>query len=388
VRYPVLWERTAPDGVCDFTWPDARMARLRELGVPAIVGLMHHGSGPRSTSLLDPLLPEKLADYAGRVAERYPWVDAWTPINEPLTTARFSALYGYWYPHAADSHSFALALVHQCQAIASAMRAIRKVNPRARLVQTEDLAFVRATPRLQYQADFENHRRWLTFDLLYGLVDHHHPMYRYLAGQGDDVRRVLDGLCEAPCPPALLGLNYYATSERFLDDRIDHYPPSAIGGNGRDLYADVEAVRVCPDGLLGLRALLGQAWARYHQPMAVTEAHLGCHVDDQCRWLVSVWGDACAARHDGADVRAVTAWAAFGSYDWHNLVTREDGRYEPGLFDVRGGTPRPTLLAEVARALARGARPGHLGIQGQGWWESDQRLVYRPEARPMDGRAA
>ena len=32
------------------------------------------------------------------VAERDPWVEGWTPINEPLTAARFSALYGLWYP--------------------------------------------------------------------------------------------------------------------------------------------------------------------------------------------------------------------------------------------------------------------------------------------------
>ena len=25
---------------------------------------------------------------------RYPWIDAYTPVNEPLTTARFSGLYG------------------------------------------------------------------------------------------------------------------------------------------------------------------------------------------------------------------------------------------------------------------------------------------------------
>ena len=33
LRYPVLWERTAPDGIgsADWSWPDERLARLREL---------------------------------------------------------------------------------------------------------------------------------------------------------------------------------------------------------------------------------------------------------------------------------------------------------------------------------------------------------------------
>src|SRR5215213_3008256 len=62
LRYPVLWERTAPDGLegADWSWADARLARLRELGIRPIVGLVHHGSGPRETSLVDPAFPEKL----------------------------------------------------------------------------------------------------------------------------------------------------------------------------------------------------------------------------------------------------------------------------------------------------------------------------------------
>ena len=107
LRYPVLWERTAPLGIerADWRWANERLSRLRELGVRAIVGLLHHGSGPRSTSLTDAAFPEKLAVYARAVAERYPWVEAYTPVNEPLTTARFSCLYGQWYPHASDGLS-------------------------------------------------------------------------------------------------------------------------------------------------------------------------------------------------------------------------------------------------------------------------------------------
>src|SRR5829696_5826539 len=49
LRYPVLWERTAPDGPesADWRWADRRLNRLRALGLPPIVGLVHHGSGPR-----------------------------------------------------------------------------------------------------------------------------------------------------------------------------------------------------------------------------------------------------------------------------------------------------------------------------------------------------
>src|ERR671917_2684783 len=119
IRYPVLWERTAPDGLrsARWGWADERLERLRALGIRPIVGLLHHGSGPPSTSLVDRDLPERLAEYALAVAARYPWVSAYTPVNEPLTTARFSGLYGHWYPHGQDVTTFLQALLVQCRAV-------------------------------------------------------------------------------------------------------------------------------------------------------------------------------------------------------------------------------------------------------------------------------
>jgi dTDP-4-dehydrorhamnose reductase len=138
LRYPILWERTAPGGAChaDWTWADERMERMLALDIRPIVGLVHHGSGPRHTSLLDPAFADGLAEYARAVAQRYPWALDYTPVNEPLTTARFSGLYGHWYPHRCDSASFVRALLVQCRATVMAMRAIRTVTPGARLVQT------------------------------------------------------------------------------------------------------------------------------------------------------------------------------------------------------------------------------------------------------------
>ena len=116
--------------------------------VKPIVGLVHHGSGPRYTHLLDPSFPQRLAEYARAVAERYPHIDAYTPVNEPVTTARFSALYGFWYPHCRDDRSFVRALMHQMLGIVLAMRAIRKVNSSAQLIQTDDLGLHHHSPRI------------------------------------------------------------------------------------------------------------------------------------------------------------------------------------------------------------------------------------------------
>ncbi|HEX8852244.1 MAG TPA: family 1 glycosylhydrolase, partial [Pyrinomonadaceae bacterium] len=389
LRYPVLWERIAPEGIAqaDWTWPDARLSRLRELCVRPVVGLLHHGSGPRETSLLDPDFPNKLAAYARAVAERYPWVEDYTPVNEPLTTARFSGLYGHWYPHGHDDGPFLRALLAQCRGVAQAMDEIRRVNPSARLVQTEDLGKIYSTRRLRYQAEFENERRWLSLDLLTGRVDESHPLWSYLRRAGIGEAELLWHV-EHPCVPDLVGINHYLTSERFLDERVERYPECTRGGNGLHAYADVEAVRVCAEGTAGPRILLREAWERYRLPMAVTEAHLACTREEQMRWFQEVWTAACGLRAEGVPMRAVTAWSLLGAYDWNYLLTCARGHYEPGIFDARTpGEPRPTALAAMLRDLAAGREHEHPALHGAGWWRRlDQRLIY-PKRRRTTGRS-
>ena len=379
LRYPALWERVAPDSVdrFDWRWTDERFARLRDLGIRPIAGFMHHGSGPAYTSLVDPRLPTLLARYARAFAERYPWVTDYTPINEPLTTARFSGLYGHWYPHERSEAAFVRAALNQIQGIAGAMRAIRTVTPAARLVQTEDCGASFGTAAAAAQVEFEGHRRWLTFDLLTGRINAMHPMWQMLTGGGADPR-VLATLVEQPCPPDILGLNYYLTSDRFLDHRLERYPSNYHGGNGALAYADVEAVRARPEGIVGHEAHLQDAWARYRLPLAVTEVQLACTREEQIRWLLEAWSGAAAARARGADVRAVTAWALLGAFDWGSLVTRDAGHYEVGAFDVRSSPPRPTALAGVIADLAHGRTPSLQAIDGTAWWRRPERFIYAP----------
>ena len=157
--------------------------------------------------MLDPGFAEGLADFARQVAERYPWIEDYTPVNEPLTTARFSALYGHWYPHAHDTASFARAFLNQCRAVTLSMQAIRAVNPAARLVQTEDLGKTFSTPALATQAEFENQRRWLTFDLLGGHLNEKHSLWNYLRAAAVAPAE-LHWFLDRSCPPDLLGINY------------------------------------------------------------------------------------------------------------------------------------------------------------------------------------
>jgi dTDP-4-dehydrorhamnose reductase len=383
LRYPVLWERTAPDrpDVMDWRWADERLGRLRELNVRPIVGLTHHGSGPHYTNLLDESFAPGLARFAGAVAERYPWVRDWTPVNEPLTTARFSALYGHWYPHAADEQSFWTALLNEIDAVRLSMRAVRRVNPEARLIQTEDLGRTYATHPLAYQAEFDNTRRWMSWDLLMGMVVPGHPMWERLErfGLADRLRVIADD----PCPPDVFGVNHYLTSDRFLDHRVDAYPPYARGSNGVMRYADVAAVRVMHPGPDGLEGALHEAWTRYQRPIAVTECHNGCTRDEQMRWVQEAWDTAAALRRRGVEVEAVTAWSLLGAFDWNSLLTRWDGHYENGVFDLRGGEPRPTAVAGLLKRLSGGRREVHPVMAGEGWWRRDVRFEHQPVFRSV-----
>ena len=380
LRYPIQWERIAPSGIqqADWTWADERLDLLRSVGIKPIVGLTHHGSGPRDTSLVESSFVEGLAQFAGAVAQRYPWVEYYTPVNEPLTTARFSGLYGHWYPHGRTNGTFIRALLNECRATVLAMQAIRRVNPSAQLIQTEDLGKTFSTPLLAKLADWDNERRWLTFDILCGRLDRNHLMWDFLIDSGAHEAE-LEAFLEHPCPPDILGIDYYATSERFFDEHLDRYPASMRTENKNYTYVDVEAIRVDTGGPLplGHYERMKEAWERYHIPLAITEVHLGCTREEQIRWLVEAWSAAQALRQEGAEIRGVTAWSLLGAYDWNNLVTRIGDFYEPGVFDVRGAQPRPTALATVVRTLAAGEIPDHPVLAQTGWWKRSDRFFYQ-----------
>ncbi|MBW6531104.1 family 1 glycosylhydrolase [Sphingomonas sp. RRHST34] len=380
LRYPIHWETVAPERPesRDYGWYDQRLERLRARGVGVIAGLVHHGSGPRYTDLLDEHFPALLADYARATAERYPWIDDWTPVNEPLTTARFAALYGHWYPHRRDERDFWRALVNQVEGTARAMAAIRSVNPRARLIQTEDLGRSFGTVATRDQVAFDNVRRWASWDLLCGRVVPGHPLHARLRDFGLAAR--LDALAAAPCPPDVIGVNHYLTSDRFLDHRVARYPAHTHGGNGRQRYADLEAVRALQPGAPGLAGVLREAWARYRLPLAVTEVHNGCTREEQMRWMAEAWDGAVALRHEGVDLRAVTCWSLLGSQGWNTLLTG-GGLYEPGVYDLSSGVPRATAMVPLLRALVSGSARDPL-VHVPGWWRRPERLTHAAVPRP------
>ncbi|MBV4359052.1 family 1 glycosylhydrolase [Pinibacter aurantiacus] len=368
LRFPLLWERHQPqkDDPINWDWATEQLNSIVACNITPIIGLLHHGSGPTFTDLTDDHFPELLSKYAAKVAQQFPWIEYYTPVNEPLTTARFSGLYGLWYPHHKDVHSFLTILLNQLKGVVLSMQAIRKINSNAKLIQTEDLTKVHSTPALQYQSHFENERRWLTYDLLCGRVGENHSMWNYFMDNNIDAES-LYFFIRHPCVPHIAGFNYYITSERFLDENIDQYPVHTHGSNGKQSYADVEAVRTT--NIAGIKCLLHEAWERYQLPLAVTEVHLGCTREEQIRWLKEIWEACCEATDEDIDIRAITVWALQGSYDWSSLLTRHHKIYEPGAFDVQNSMLRPTAIAKLVTSIIGNMPWEHPLLHQQGWWQ-------------------
>jgi dTDP-4-dehydrorhamnose reductase len=374
LRYPLLWERHEPSEghAIDWRWIEGQLGRMKQNEIVPVVGLLHHGSGPAFTDLLDASFPAKFAAYAHKVASKFPWLTHYIPVNEPLTTARFSALYGHWYPHRRDDRAFVRALINQLMGTCFAVRAIKKINPAAIFIQTEDLAKVHSTDALKYQADFENERRWLPFDLLCGRVSSSHPMWNYLISNGAS-EFSLKFFVDNPCPPDVLGHNYYVTSERYLDNNISAYPNLRAGGNGKHRYVDIEAYRV--GSARGLKELLLESRQRYQLPIVMTEVHLACTCDEQIAWFVEAW-NACCELKETADVRAVTAWSLMGAFDWDSLLTRTAMNYESGAYDLKNRQPTLTELGEAIATIAKNGSYSGPYADFTGWW----RQVTIPES--------
>lgn len=352
LRFPILWERIERDGPDAPQWSsvDAHLDRARERGVVPIAGLLHHGTGPRHADITGDDFPRQFAEYAGRVARRFPWIEWWTPINEPVTTARFCGLYGHWYPHAQSDTAFVRLLRLQCEASLRAMQAIRSVIPDAKFMHTEDVGRIVSTRAIAYQATFENHRQRLALDLLTGRVTSAHALWPYLANAGmTAVQR--DWFQARRQQPDVIAADYYMSSDRYLDSDVQRHPPESHGGNGRHVYADValsERHDWCPrldDALIDL-------WEEYGSAVAVGEVHLNGGVDAQLQWANTLWTQANRISARGIPVAGVTFWALLGAHNWSSLLRMEGDQYESGAFDLTSGTPQPTRVAEFIRTLA------------------------------------
>ena len=113
LRYGPPLHRTflGPDKY-DWSFADETFAELRRREIIPIVDLCHFGVPDWIGNFQNPDFPQLFAGYAAAFAERYPWVQLYTPVNEMFICAVFSAKYGWWNEQAKDDRSFVTALKH------------------------------------------------------------------------------------------------------------------------------------------------------------------------------------------------------------------------------------------------------------------------------------
>ena len=367
-RVPVLWERVSPADPHerDYREPERRLDALRAAGVE-----LHHGSGPQYTDLLDPAFPLWFAEYAEATAQQFPWVRRWTPINEPLTTARFATLYGAWFPNMRDDRAFGRAMVNQTLAQQAAMRRIRRVIPDAEFVLTEDLQRYAAGDAVvaEYVA-FLRERVYLSVELVAGRVGEGHSLLPFLSERCGLNALELAMMQRDAAVPDLVAFNHYPHSERYLFTR---------GGE----IADVPAVYVSGEPPPAVGPLLRAAAERLRLPLAIGEVHAHAPEAERVRWLLQHAADVNGLRADGVDVRALGAWAAFGMVDWHSLLRQRARVTEDGIYTFAGpnGIPQATAVATALRELAATGRIADTGVRG--WWERDDRALPLEELIAM-----
>jgi dTDP-4-dehydrorhamnose reductase len=290
-------------------------------------------------------------------------VRRWTPINEPLTTARFATLYGGWFPNMRDDRGFGRAMVNQTLAQQAAMRRIRRVIPAAEFVLTEDLQrFSAGDAGVSEYVAFLRERVFLSVELVAGRVDDDHPLAAFLTERCGVNALEFAMMQRDAAVPDLVAFNHYPHSERYLCTYGDD-------------AADVPSVYVAGEPSPAIGPLLRAAAERLGLPLAVGEVHVHARAPERVRWLAQHAADVQQLRADGVDVRALGAWAAFGMVDWHSLLRQRARVTEDGIYTFAGanGTPQPTAVAGALRELAATGTIVDTGVRG--WWERADRAV-------------
>ena len=167
----------------------------------------------------NPDFPQQFCLYAKAFAERFPWVQLYTPVNEMYICAMFSAKYGWWNEQMTTDQSFVTALKHIVKANVLAMAEIVKIRADAIFIQSESSEYFHAeNPQAIGPAEVLNSMRFLSLDLNYGRrVDS--EMYEYLLDNGmtrDEYHFFLNNHLKQHC---IMGNDYYVTNEHRVTRR-------------------------------------------------------------------------------------------------------------------------------------------------------------------------
>jgi beta-glucosidase/6-phospho-beta-glucosidase/beta-galactosidase len=334
VRYPLRWHRIEPrPGELCFSRTDAVLHHMRELGLEPIVDLVHHTSYPMwlEEGFRDRRFGAAYIRYAEAVAQRYPWLNAYTLFNEPFATLFLSGHEALWPPYDRGMDGFVRLVRNVLPAVSEASVVWSELLPDAKHVWVDTCEHHTGSPGgpAAYAA-LANDRRYVVLDLALGHdLDPRRPFLQQFLHAGGDA---LAGL--APVRVDMLGLDYYCHSEWWYDENGSHSPSPRP---------------------LGFAALAEQYSTRYGLPMLLSETNLRGLPSDRASWLRYTLEQYELALSRGVPLQGYCWFPYVDSCDWDSLLARPAGRIDPvGVVAAGNGTARKrtsfTGLWEAAAA--------------------------------------
>ena len=300
----------------DWSFADDTFLDLKRRNIVPIADLCHFGVPDWVGNFQNPDFPELFTAYVRAFAERFPWVQLYTPVNEMYICAVFSARYGWWNEQLTDDTSFVTALKHIVKANVMAMNAILEIRPDAIFIQSESSEYYHAeNPGAIKPAEVMNAERFLSLDLNYGRRIES-EMYEFLFDNGmtkDEYHFFLDNNFRHHC---IMGNDYYITNEhRVFEDGSTQAAGEIFG------YAEIT----------------WQYYDRYRIPVMHTETNFrqGPNGDEAIFWLWKEWANVLRVRNDGIPVVGFTWYSLTDQVDWNSALREDANSVDPlGLYDL------------------------------------------------------
>ncbi|WP_119153396.1 b-glycosidase [Caldimonas tepidiphila] len=308
-------------GRFDFAPIEPLIDALRQTQVLPVWDLCHYGY-PDGCDPFSPGFVQRFADYcraaAAHVCPRLHGPHCFTPINEITFWGFAGGEWGWMGPFGRDRATRERMRRVLCEAAIAGVRAIREVQPDARMLHVEPL--IRVVPPADRPDLADEARREMeddacfAWDVLYGRL---HPE---LGGAPE----VLD----------IVGTNCYSFGQMEYREQGPH------------MAMDPHDHRIAP-----LCEMLSMVWERYRRPMVIAETSgLGEGRED---WLRDVMQESLAAVERGIELHGVCLFPGVDMPDWHTGEWLHNGLCD--LVD-EGGILRRVPCAPYIEELHRWQR--------------------------------
>ena len=328
LRYGLPYHRIhLGPGKYDWEFADQVMAEMQRLKITPILDLLHFGVPDWLGNFQNPALPIHFAAYAAAVAERYPWVKLYTPVNEIYVTARVSAKDGLWNEQLKTDVGFVTAMKNLVAASILANHEIAQRRPDCVIVQSESAEYTHdACSAPSRELTLKNKQRFISLDLLYAHVPDA-DIYMYLMDNGMTREEYEWFMKGEPPGYQVMGNDYYGRNEKIL-------LPKGVTCTGGDVF--------------GWYLITKQYVERYRKPVMYTETNV-FDADEAPTWLWKQWINVLRMRSDGVPVLGFTWYSLTDQIDWDVELAELRGKVNAcGLYDLNR-KPRP--VAAAFRAL-------------------------------------